>query len=385
MVWRPQRYLTQGQKLGVSEEALNNAIDTVRVLREKTPLAPAIFTLRHLAELADVNYVTLRAIVSRRTLDPYRVFRVKKRSSTKAKEQGYRTICVPITPLMKTQRWIAKNVLSTISSHPNSYAYSPKSTIAECARMHCNAQWLIKTDIRRFFESISEISVYHAFRSIGYQPLISLELTRIATRVRGKTATRVSARWRGVAEHPGVQRYAGTDLGHLPQGAPTSPMLSNIVACSLDHEIERIARAYDLRHTRYADDIILSSESKKFGRRRSREVIGKIYRTMAHNGFSPNTSKTTIAPPGTRKIVLGLLVDSAEPRLTQQFRDRLRQHCYYLTHRCVGPARHAASRGFESVAGLHNHIIGLLTFAASIDENYAKKMKSELAGVVWPL
>jgi hypothetical protein len=162
-------------------------------------------------------------------------------------------------------------------------------------------------------------------------------------------------------------------------------MLANLAAGPLDEKVASIASEFALRYTRYADDICLSSTDAAFGRRRASQVIALAYRAMSEVGFSPNISKTHVVPPGGRKVVLGLLVDSSEPRLTRETRDTLRQHAHFLTHPNVGPALHAARRGFASTIGLRNHVAGLLSFAYSIDPSYAKKIDEKLATVQWPL
>ncbi len=105
---------------------------------------------------------------------------------------------------------------------------------------------------------------------------------------------------------------------------------------------------------------------------------------MGEVGLAPNITKTQIMPPGARKIVLGLLVDGEVPKLSREFRSKLRMHLYYLKHSDVGPVSHAENRGFESVFGLKNHIEGLIAYAGQIDPKYAALCNNQMEKINWP-
>ena len=106
---------------------------------------------------------------------------------------------------------------------------------------------------------------------------------------------------------------------------------------------------------------------------------------MGRIGLAPNISKTQIVPPGARKVVLGLVVNDSKPRLVKEFRDRLRQHLYYLERADVGPVEHAERRGFASIQGMRNHVTGLLAFARQIDLAFAEECEAKLTRIRWPL
>ena len=173
-------------------------------------------------------------------------------------------------------------------------------------------------------------------------------------------------------------------LGHLPQGAPTSPMLSNLVMYDFDRSVEEIANEFGLTYTRYADDLTLSTASEEFNRVKAQKAISRIYQIIRKFSFEPNFTKTQIIPPGARRVVLGLLVDGIEPKLTKQFRDRLRLHLHHIGPNGAGAIKHAEQNHFQSVFGLRNHIEGLISFAHSVDPDYAKKAWEALGEAKWP-
>ncbi len=162
-------------------------------------------------------------------------------------------------------------------------------------------------------------------------------------------------------------------------------MLANMAMLAADAELSQWAKKYDLTYTRYADDMTFSTLDGRFDRARAAEVVRGVYRIIGRFGFSPNSAKTQVVPPRARKIVLGLLVDRDEPRLPRNFKAGLRMHMHYLKDPQVGPARHAAKRGFSAVAGLRNHLQGLVAYATQVEPIYGAQVRSELASIVWPI
>ena len=382
--WRAQLYESQGAIAGIDPAIIQNALKAANAILARNPDLTPVLTLRHLASMVDVDYSILRGIASRSIQDPYRTFRIRKRSPAKGKKR-FRVICVPSPVLLLTQRWISENILSKISAHPSSVAYSKGNRLVDAAKPHCGAKWVIKLDVLNFFESITEIAVYRVFRGQGYQPLVSIELARICTRAGNTTALRSTARWRSFGQERGIKDYAQRYMGHLPQGAPTSPMLSNLVCTDFDNQVQAIATHNGLTYTRYADDIALSSKSDEFSREIAAHVIGQVYEVMGRFGLSPNATKAQVIPPGGRKVVLGLLVDGSAPRLPRDFKAILRRHLYYLTNPTTGPSGHAKARQFASIIGMRNHIGGLLAFARQIEPVYATKCEALFKSVKWPI
>lgn len=242
---------------------------------------------------------------------------------------------------------------------------------------------MIKLDVTNFFESILEPDVYRVFRRIGYQPLLAFEFARLCTRLRRSGNPH---RYESVLASRSFRIVPYTDyrLGHLPQGAPTSPLLSNIVALELDQALSAVAEQAHLTYTRYADDMTFSTMSREFTREHAVQVVVDVQRVLRQHDFWPNKAKTRIVPPRARKVVLGLLVDGSEPRLAKEFKERLRVHLHCLTHGEIGPVKHAMHRGFDSVLGLQHHVFGLAAFAAGIEPKWGKQCQKALRTVAWP-
>jgi RNA-directed DNA polymerase len=244
---------------------------------------------------------------------------------------------------------------------------------------------LVKVDIRQFFESVSEIQAYRVFENMGYASLVSFELARLTTRVFTKSRRYRFPHWNAWLRPYLIRDYVSTDgqLGHLPQGAPTSPMLANLSMQPLDEALAAIGAASAMVYTRYSDDLAFSTAAKSFTRTDARALVREVYTTMMRFGLRPHTAKTVLAPPGARKVVLGLLVDRDRPRLSRAFKKRLEDHMRGV--RKFGPDRHAASRNFRSILGLRRHLQGLAGYAAEVDADYGAKMTEAVNDLSWPL
>jgi RNA-directed DNA polymerase len=283
---------------------------------------------------------------------------------------------------MLVQRWIHRNILAGRTPHYRSFAYGPGDSILRCAREHVGCRWLVKFDVRRFFESISEVRVYSVFRSVGYSALVSFELARICTRqTTARRGSRIPPRWlANPSKYPVIDVYKSRVLGHLPQGAPTSPMLANLVARQLDEDLQSLAERHQLVYTRYADDLAFSTGDAGFSKRSASDLAREVLVLLEKNGFLANTAKTVVVPPGARKMVLGLLVDGEVPRLPRGFRDRVTHHVW-ATER-FGLADHVAHVGFRSLWGFRRHVEGLLSYAEMVDAEFAAPLRDRFRAAI---
>jgi RNA-directed DNA polymerase len=226
-------------------------------------------------------------------------------------------------------------------------------------------------DIRDFFESINEASVYRVFRSAGYQPLPAFELARVCTRYAGHVARLGGTHYGAPENYRVIRAYRRPHLGFLPQGAATSGALANQVSMRLDLKLAAMARSFNLVYTRYADDMTFSS-SGDFDRPTSVRIVNIAAGIIRRNGFVPHDQKTIIAPPGARKLVLGLLVDGSEVRLSGKMRSRILNHLRGVEE--FGIPQHADHMKFSSEDGLVRHVTGLLAYAVDIERPWAETL-----------
>lgn len=308
-----------------------------RVVRQlATPLLqkklPVILSLKHLSVLLDIPYIVLHKIVYRDG-DFYKVFAIKKRSG------GKRWITVPNHFLMKAQKWINENILNIQSTQAllsiNSTAYKKSSSHIINASMHLGEKQLIKLDILSFFESISERQVFKVFKKLGYKNSISLILTRICTRLiplnKDKRFLKKEKRWINKYNYKyDNQNNKLKRIGHLPQGAPTSPVLANLVCQNLDTEIQNLVDQLNLNYySRYADDIIISGN---FTNKKSAiSCIHEVSKILRKYGFKTNFLKTKYCGAGDRKIITGICInDESQLRVPVEYKSKIRQEIYYI-------------------------------------------------------
>ena len=381
--WTPQQFSSQAP-VGYPPDLLARATAVANQVLKVNPKLPPLFSLRHIAFQTQADYFFLRNIVARRHGDPYKVFRLRKRLSP-GETRRFRIIAVPDPTLMRVQRWITQRILALADVHPASVAYAKECKLLDAAQPHAGAKWLIKLDVQNFFESINEVAVFRVFRSIGYGRLVSLELARLCTRLGYPTTYRLRERWKVVRIRKAIKQYRIHRMGHLPQGAPTSPMLANLTVKGFDEAVTNIAQSHGMIYTRYADDITISTKRKNFDRNLCAKVIGEVFEEMGKVGLSPNISKTRVVPPGGRKIVLGLIVNGKAAALPRDFKLRMRQHLYYLQKPGAGPLAHAKARGFASILGMKEHLYGLAAYAKQIEPAYGQYLVGELDSVSWPI
>jgi len=362
-------YLKHLRDSGASDDYIN------AVRRNTKPLVdnglPVILTLGHLAHTTGAPYGLLTGIIKRQ-IDPYRVFAIRKRSG------GKRFICVPEAGLLYLQRWIHDHILCSATALKSlsccATAYTPGSSHIVNAKRHVGAAWVLKLDITRFFESISERQVYHVFRSLGYRALVAFCLTRLCTRVlpaaSDKRLHRHTKRWQ-----PGNPRkfLRSRVVGHLPQGAPTSPMLANLVCVALDAELQNIAVREDLTYTRYADDMTFSGEmaDRSVATRIAREVSAIV----GCYGFGINVQKTNIAKDGGRKIVTGLSVEGETIRLPRAYKDEIRQELFYLGR--YGIQSHCSRIGQKNHFSYLLRLAGRIRYASSVEPETGKRLMAQ--------
>lgn len=372
----PQRYKAKGFELGIDPAIVDNATKAAqKVFQVNSRLFP-LLTLNHLSVSTGIAYRFLRQAVAHKA-GHYRHFYVKKRVPGR---KNVRMISVPDAKLMHCQKWIVSNILKFSAHHPNSYAYHPASNPFFAACEHTNTKWLIKVDIQDFFHAITEHNVYRAFRSLGYVKLLSLELARLCTMPseHTKKSNSLSDKYKNSA----IEYYQTPYVGILPQGSPTSPMLSNLVMYKIDQKLAKLASDSKMRFTRYADDIIFSCpDSRTY--EEIKHVKRAILRILNDSGFRPNLRKTTIRGPGARKIVLGMLVDSSHPRLTREYKDMIRMHLHYLAHPNWGPAKHAAARK-TSISKIYHQVLGIIFWARIVEPEFAQSALNKFNSVSWP-
>ena len=227
-------------------------------------------------------------------------------------------------------------------------------------------------DIENFFDSISEVTVYKLYRKLGYKPLLSFELARICTIDPRNINQAMAEKWVNYNTDSCDLTYSRKGIkyfGRLPQGAPTSPAISNLVFNPIDEIFQSFAEENNLTYTRYADDLCFSSQDRSFTRKCAELVIKYSSLVLRTNGYATRKLKTKIIPPGVRKVILGLNIDHYEPKLTKAYKKRLEGHIRGIEK--FGAIFHTEHKNFDSVYGMLEHVLGLINHARLVENGYA--------------
>lgn len=217
-------------------------------------------------------------------------------ASVPKKGGGVRRLLVPDPLLCRIQKNILRHVLAELPISEYAAAYKPGTSIVENAKPHVGAKELLKLDIRHFFDSITFFQVYgQAFPSTCYPPAIRTMLANLC---------------------------CCRDL--LPQGAPTSPAVSNLVMKPFDEYMGNWCQERGIGYTRYCDDMAFSGEFDR------REVQNKVRSFLAAYGFELNEQKTRVQKAHQRQTVTGIVVNE-KPQVSRAYRRKLRAEVHYCS------------------------------------------------------
>ncbi|MFW0119291.1 reverse transcriptase family protein [Rothia sp. P5764] len=322
-----------------------------------------VLTLKHLSLLTETDYFFLRRVVSGKQFAYHRIEHLKADGTV-------RNLYSPILDLKIVQRWILDFILSSVENSSSSYAYENGKSIFDAAEKHIGNKWMLKIDLRNFFDSIDEISIYKIFNELGYSEILSFEFSRLCTIRRKRT---------GDLNIPSKLPYAPRNPGHLPQGAPTSGQLANIFLKNFDKEIELFSINNDLIYTRYSDDLIFSSNKIITGNKAS-IIINKVSTEALKLGLEINSRKTILIPPGKHKKVLGLIVDSHGVHVPKKYVSDLKWHIRQSD--LYGVLEYSQQRGFQSPEGFINFINGNLSFIKAPNPVLYNSLKRRWSNII---
>ncbi|MCM1142240.1 MAG: reverse transcriptase family protein [Muribaculum sp.] len=217
------------------------------------------------------------------------------------KSGGKRRISAPVKPLKAIQSVINIFLQSIFVPSSAVTGFVVGKSIKDNAEKHIGQTCIYNTDLENFFPSITKLMIRKALkRELGHK-ISSAEVINIICRI----CT--------------VPNENGVEV--LPQGAPTSPILSNIVLKSMDEEMMRLADRMHCRYSRYADDMTFSH--RKQIRRMSKFWEDRILKIIDKYGLKVNDKKTKTYAPGTRMEVTGVTVTN-KTNVSRQYIKQLR-------------------------------------------------------------
>jgi retron-type reverse transcriptase len=258
--------------------------------------------VNELAQSLGVTIPELRSMAYHREVDTisnYRQWQIPKRDGTP------RTISSPKKRLKTSQRWVLRNVCDRLPVHAAAHGFLSSRSIVSNARAHAGAEVVVKVDIKDFFPSITWKRVKGLLRKSGAAENVATLLSLLTTECP-----------RDTVQFRGKTLYVARGPRALPQGAPTSPAITNAICMRLDRRVAGLSRALGFRYTRYADDLTFSWRRPEKSEPGARCSVGSLLHSLKvileAEGFQLNPKKTRIMRGGNRQTVTGLIVNEAK-------------------------------------------------------------------------
>lgn len=219
-----------------------------------------------------------------------------------------RRLSVPDDVLKHIQRRITERLLVHMPISPHATAYRYGGGIGKNAAPHAGRPVLLKLDIERFFDSV----LYSAVKDCAFPAEIYAEPLRVLLTL--------------------LCYYRDA----LPQGAPSSPAISNLILRAFDDAVGTWCTPRGIVYTRYCDDLSFSGDFDP------REVFRFVRDRLREHGFFLNAGKTSWTRDGRRQTVTGLVVNE-RVQTPASYRRQLRQALYYCQK--FGVQEHLARTG----------------------------------------
>ncbi len=242
-----------------------------------------------------------------------------------------RLLHVPDKFMKSVQKSIARNLLAYEEISPYAMAYRPCGSTRANARPHVGAPMVMKLDVRKFFDHITYPMVKEkVFSSEKYS-----ESNRVLLSV--------------------LCVYSHT----TPQGAPTSPAISNIILRDFDNRVGDWCDKRNISYTRYCDDLTFSGEFNPS------EVKAFVKEELFKEGFFLNSKKTVVLRNGQRKEITGIVVNE-KTSVPAEYKKRIRQELFYCQK--YGIDEHVKRLGLcESGESYARKLLGRINYVLSVE------------------
>jgi hypothetical protein len=258
------------------------------------------------------------------------------------KRGGYRVINSPSEHLTAIQHYIKENILELIPIHNCAYGYVKEKSIIDNAKSHSKNTYVMKVDLKNFFPSIGRRRLYYIFgKMCKYPKEVANNLVDICMFANG-----------------------------LPQGACTSPILSNIVAYKLDLRLYHFSRKLGIKYTRYVDDLTFSGPRKKI----NGYLLKMVSKIVGSEGFELNPNKTRFGNTISGVIITGLLVRNNKIKVPGKYIDNIKRDLYYIKK--FGLESHLKKRKITGINYMQ-HLKGKINFLSNIEPMKGKKIMSK--------
>lgn len=393
MTYSPETFITAARTQGHSEPFIEECLAYLNRLNNRG--YPVLFSIHHLAKEIGIQTSFLNELIG----DPYYIYnndqnkirigsnndffhqgryRYYKKFKIKKRTGGYREIMAPQGELKYIQKWVYINILLKYQLTENCTSFRKKRSIYDNAKPHERKKFILKIDLLKFYDTITEERIFGVFKAMGYVENLSFALARICTAEHSRDF------WNSI---PGDNAKTLIELiekkpAILPQGAPTSPTLANIVANRMDKRFAKLGKIRDFEYTRYADDLTFSSNNFN-----SLPSVGFIKDIITEEGFFINPKKTKLFKAGGKQYVTGLTVTHGV-NVSKRYRKNIFQHLYYAKK--FGPRDHLIkwakdNKKSPDIMAFQDWLYGHICFISSINKTVGIKMLNEFNKIDWTI
>ncbi len=279
----------------------------------------------NLLDYKDKNkYIKTIYSISNNIENNYKEYKIKKRNG------NYRTIYEPNKILKHIQRKILSNILEDMKVSEYAKAYHKNINIVDNAIIHVKSKVILKLDIVDFFDNIDFINVYkNCFYS--FPKSIGILLTNLCT-------------------------Y----YGFLPQGAPTSAYISNLVMREIDYKIGLFCKELNINYTRYSDDMTFSGDFNP------NIVIRKVRKLLYKLNLKINNKKIKVIYNYHSQSVTGIIVNE-KMQANSKYRSKIRQEIYYINK--YGISSHMKKLNIKNKRKYINSLYGRILYVLQINKD----------------
>ncbi|RSZ39631.1 MULTISPECIES: reverse transcriptase family protein [unclassified Variovorax] len=273
---------------------------------------PALDHASDLAQAMGIGLGELRFLAWHRevsSVSHYQRFTMPKKSG------GERHISAPMPRLKRAQYWVLDNILAKMPVHEAVHGFLPGRSILTNAAPHVGRDVVINLDLKDFFPSIGMRRVRGVFRQLGYSSQVASLLALVCTEAPTDEV-----------QLDGSRYFVARGERVLPQGAPTSPMLTNLLCRRLDARLAASAAKLGFRYTRYADDLTFSAGPEHS--RDTAKLLWRVKQIVASEGLTMHPDKQQVMRRHRQQHVTGIVVNdklSVDRDTLRRFRAVLHQ------------------------------------------------------------
>lgn len=354
--WQQRRqhdilYLGADVSAGLSDQRSDES-------RLKTKKLPRLATAKDLATAMGISMPELRFLTFQRDVakvSHYHRFALAKKTG------GVRVISAPMPRLKKAQYWILQHILQVQPVHSAAHGFVAGRSIVSNAQPHAAKAVVVNLDLKDFFPSISYARVYGLFQSFGYSRQVATLCALLCCELPTDTV-----------QLDGERFYVKTGERHLPQGAPSSPAITNLLCRRLDTRLQALAQRLGFVYTRYADDMTFSATQEH--RQHLPRLLWQVRRVIAEEGFTLHPDKQHIMRQGSRQEVTGIVVNQW-PTINRDSLRKFRAVLYQVQK--DGPQ----GKHWQGNSDVINALSGFAHFVRMVDRKKGEVLCQQVADV----